>query len=145
MRLRSAGTAIRQRSASAWLDLNAGTHSPSLAFDGSRWFNLTAAADLSWQSLDGGASTLAEARSFRPALAGTFRQVRRRQPDFRGAHRGCQGPSWNTQTYGEGGVDGDDGGGGASGIVTVWTFDTARMVTTVQAGATSPNAVSEYA
>jgi hypothetical protein len=36
MRLRSAGTAIRQRSASAWLDLNAGTHSPSLAFDGSR-------------------------------------------------------------------------------------------------------------
>ena len=64
---------------------------------------------------------------------------------FEGPMGGCQGPSWNTQTYGEGGVDGDDGGGGASGIVTVWTFDTARMVTTVQAGATSPNAVSEYA
>jgi hypothetical protein len=90
MHLRNAGAASRQEFDSFWLDLNAGTHSPSLAIGGFPRSNLTAAADLPWQSRDGGASTLAEARSFRPALAGSNGPVWRREPDRRGA-RGVAG------------------------------------------------------
>ena len=95
----STGAANRQRFDSVWLEFNAGTHSPSLAFGHSLRSNLTTAARVHRQRLDGGASALAEALSFRPALAGTFRPVRRRQPDCRGANGGLPGPFVDELTW----------------------------------------------
>jgi hypothetical protein len=90
-------------------------------------FDVAAAADLEWYLLGGGASTLAEALSFHPALAGAFTQS---SAVSRTVER-PKGLAWAPRLVVGFGV------GRAAytwGIVTVMMLDIARMVPTLQAG-----------